>query len=89
MLDLLLLSVLSENDTDLISSSASCPLHWHWITSESLKISGRLEESTLKQDDCEYMKKTVDYLALLCEVLVALNTTLLQLLAQTAKSQVY
>lgn len=28
--DLLLLSVLSENDTDLISSSASCPIHWHF-----------------------------------------------------------
>jgi len=94
MLDLLLLSVLSENDTDLISSSARCPLCWHWLTLESLKISGKLEESTLKHDDCEYVKKTlaVDYLALLClhiQSLVALNTTLLQLLAQTAKSQTY
>lgn len=57
MLDLLLPSVLSENDTDLISSCASCSLRWHWITSESLKISGKLEERALKQDDCEYVKE--------------------------------
>lgn len=57
ILDLLLLSVLSENDTDLISYSASCPLRWHWITSENLKISGELEDSTLKQHDCEHVKK--------------------------------